>query len=166
MFSRIAVVSCLGVLMVIGGLSSAAPDPDAVVGVWLTDGGGSKIEIYKKDAKYYGKIVWLKEPNVEEGKPEAGKPKRDANNPDPVHKTDPILGLQLLRDFEFDGTDKWGNGTIYDPETGKTYKCTMKIAEGGKLDVHGYIGIPAFGRSTIWTRDAAPVDAKQPAATK
>ncbi|MEX2015418.1 MAG: DUF2147 domain-containing protein, partial [Candidatus Hydrogenedentales bacterium] len=52
----------------------------------------------------------------------------------------------------------WDSGTIYDPNNGKTYKCVIKYAKdetvqgGEKLDVRGYIGVPALGRTTVWTR--------------
>ncbi len=130
----------------------ATPDPDAVVGQWYSSGKESKIEIAKEGDKYCGKLVWLKEPLVEAGKPEAGQPKLDNNNPDPAHKSDPILGLKFLKDFTFDGKENWSGGTIYDPESGKTYKCTMKLADSNTLDVRGYLGIAAFGRTTQWTR--------------
>jgi uncharacterized protein (DUF2147 family) len=133
--------------------ATAATGADRIVGTWVTDGGGSKIEISKKEEKYFGKIVWLKEPNTAEG-----KPKLDEKNPDEAHKKDPILGLELLRDFTFDGTAAWTGGKIYDPESGSTYKCTIKFNDEGKLDVRGYVGVPAFGRSTVWTRADAATD--------
>jgi len=130
----------------------AETKPDDIVGTWWTDGKGSQIEIYKEGEKYNGKIVWLENPNYGESDPEAGKPQRDRKNPDPARQNDPMLGLNLLKGFTFDGTANWIGGTIYDPTEGKTYKCTIKIGENGVLDVRGYIGIPALGRTTVWTR--------------
>ena len=46
----------------------------------------------------------------------------------------------------------WSGGTIYDPEEGKTYKCVMKLADENTLNVRGYIGVPAFGRTVTWLR--------------
>lgn len=130
----------------------AETKPDDIVGTWWTDGKGSQIEIYKDGDKYNGKIVWLENPNYGENDPEAGKPQRDRKNPDPARQNDPMLGLNLLKGFAFDGAGNWTGGTIYDPTEGKTYKCTIKIGENGVLDVRGYIGIPALGRTTVWTR--------------
>lgn len=157
-------VAAVAVAFVLGA-AHAETKADDVVGLWLTDGGGSKIEIKKEGDKYNGKIVWLKEPNRGPDESEAGQPKRDAKNPDPAHQHDPILGLALLKDFTWDGAGNWSNGTVYDPESGKTYKCTMKLKDEKTLDVHGYIGIPAFGRSTEWKRvepEAAPAPAAAP----
>lgn len=148
------------------GFARAETKADDVVGQWLTDGGDSKIEIKKEGDKYNGKIVWLKEPNNGPNEAEAGQPKRDSNNPDPAHQHDPMVGLALLKDFTWDSAGNWSSGTIYDPENGKTYKCTMKLRDEKTLDVRGYIGVPAFGRSTAWTRvepDKTPVSTTTPA---
>ena len=120
---------------------------DAVVGTWLTASGKAKVTIYKVGSKYNGKISWLKNPNYEDG-----TTKRDKNNPDKNRQSDPLLGLLMLKDFEFD-EDEWENGTIYDPENGKTYSCTMKMRDG-KLDLRGYIGISLIGRTQTWFRVA------------
>ncbi|MEO6849303.1 MAG: DUF2147 domain-containing protein, partial [Mucilaginibacter sp.] len=66
-------------------------------------------------------------------------------------RTRPELGLELLKDFTFDGDDVYDDGTIYDPKNGKTYSCKMTL-EGNQLKIRGYIGISLFGRSEIWTR--------------
>ena len=146
-------------LVFAAGIAYAETKADDVVGVYYTDGKQSKIEIFKEGDKYCGKLVWLKNPNYGDSDAEAGKPQHDRNNPDAARKNDPILGLKLLKDFTFDGSANWNGGTIYDPESGKTYKCTMKLTDPKTLDVRGYIGVPAFGRSTTWTR----VDEKEEA---
>lgn len=145
-------LGCAVCLAAAVAVTFAAPDPDAVIGQWYTAGKESKVEITKEDGKYFGALVWLKDPLVEAGKPDAGTPKLDTNNPDPAHKNDPILGLKFLKDFSFDGKENWSGGTIYDPESGKTYKCTMKLSNNDTLDVRGYLGIAAFGRTTQWSR--------------
>ena len=153
--------SALGLVLaqVFVALTMSAPCAHAqtegdIAGLWYTEGQQSRIEIRQDAAtkKFDGAIVWLKEPLVAEGE-DAGKPKRDIHNPDPEHQQDPIVGLKLLKGFTHDSESKtWSGGTIYDPESGKTYKCTIKLGENGELSVRGYIGIPSFGRTTTWTR--------------
>lgn len=116
---------------------------DAVLGTWLTASGKAKVQIYKESDKYYGKIVWLKIPTYEDG-----TSKMDKNNPDKAKQSEPLLGLNMLKNFEFDD-DEWEDGTIYDPENGKTYSCTIKYRDG-KLDLRGYIGISLIGRTQTW----------------
>jgi len=71
-------------------------------------------------------------------------------------KDKPLLGLQLIRGVkkseEVDSAT-WEGGTILDPSSGKTYKVRLTpIEDGKKLQVRGYVGAPAFGRTQIWIR--------------
>jgi uncharacterized protein (DUF2147 family) len=67
-------------------------------------------------------------------------------------KGKPILGLELIRGMKKDG-DTWEGGTIIDPESGKIYKATMEpVEDGKKLNVRGFIGIKALGRTQTWLR--------------
>jgi uncharacterized protein (DUF2147 family) len=120
---------------------------DDILGDWYTAENKTVVKIYKNKSDYYfGKITWLKNPNDE-----LGKAKLDKENPDPKLRDTPLLGLLILKSFKFED-DKWAGGTIYDPENGKTYKCTMKLTDKNTLDVRGYIGISAIGRTTTWKR--------------
>src|SRR6056297_4224727 len=86
---------------------------DRITGVWFTEEGTSTVEIVKHtNGKYIGAINWLEEPLDENG-----KPKVDSENPDPKKKDDPIIGLRILKSFEYDASNKrWENGSIYDPD--------------------------------------------------
>lgn len=135
----------LGILLFISvSLSAQTINADMIVGTWLTEGGKAKIQIYKSGDKYSGKIVWLKEPNYEDG-----TPKVDKNNPDPKKRKNPILGINLISNFVFDD-DQWENGLIYDPESGKTYNCKITYNKGGWIQVRGYIGFSLIGKSQVW----------------
>lgn len=119
---------------------------DEILGIWMTDEGKAKIEIYKEGDKYSGKIVWLKEPRNEQG-----VLKLDKENSDKTLRSRQILGINLVSGFTFDGDDRWEGGDIYDPENGKTYSSYMKLKRG-KLEVRGYVGISMFGRTVVWTK--------------
>ncbi len=112
---------------------------DQIEGLWFNDKKDAKIRVYKDtDGKFYGKIVWLKEPKLDE------------KNPKSNLRNQPIIGLVILRGCEKDGKT-YDDGTIYDPENGKTYDC--KITDKGSiLALRGYIGISLFGRTTEWER--------------
>lgn len=99
----------------------------------------SIVEIAKKsDGKYYGKVSQL-----------LIKPEH-ANCIDckDDRKNKPILGMEIIRGLTKDG-DEFSGGTITDPKTGKTYKCTIS-RDGEKLNVRGYIGFSFIGRSQTW----------------
>jgi len=106
---------------------------DGVIGIWLTSGKEpAKIQIFKSGEKYYGKIIWLKNPT------ENGKQRTDGNNPDKSKRNNPIIGLLMLTGFKFDGDDEWKGGDIYDPESGKTYSSYMYIKDNNTLKVRGF----------------------------
>jgi uncharacterized protein (DUF2147 family) len=124
-----------------------------ILGIWNTEKNQSKVEIFKCGEKICGKIIWLKKPTYTDSKDGAvGTPVLDHKNPDPALKTRPILGLRLLEGFTEVEDGTWGNGTCYDPRSGKTYRGKIHLAAPDRLELRGYIGIPLFGRSTVWTR--------------
>ncbi len=134
--------------------TSYAAQGDDILGVWNNEEKDGKIEIYKCDGKYCGKIVWAKEPNYPAGSKEGtpGTPRLDHLNPDAAKRSRPILGLQIVKDFIFVGEDVWKGGTVYDPKSGNTYRGKIRIVSPNELDLRGFVGIPLFGRTTTWTR--------------
>jgi uncharacterized protein (DUF2147 family) len=131
-----------------------ADSPDGVLGTWLTADGKAHVEIVKHGDAYDGNIVWLKEPvyGPDDKKGTPGQPKVDLNNPDKSLQSRPIVGLPLIQGFKYAGDNVWSDGSIYDPESGKTYSCKMTLMMDGSLRVRGYVGISLFGRTEIWTR--------------
>ena len=121
--------------------SFANSGPDVILGEWLSQEKDGKISIYKQGDKYYGKISWGKTPG-----------RKDAKNPDAKLKNRDLIGLVILQDFKYTGS-AWENGKIYDPNSGKTYDCILKVKDNNKvLDIRGYVGVPMFGRTATWTR--------------
>jgi uncharacterized protein (DUF2147 family) len=120
---------------------------DKFCGHWFTKGNESVVEIYQTDDKYFGKIVWLEKPNDKEN----GKPKIDKHNPDDSKKNDSIIGLVLLKDFKSKNKSMLDNGTVYDPNSGKTYSGNIKLKKD-KLKLRGFIGISLFGRTETWEK--------------
>lgn len=131
-----------------------AAGADDILGVWNNQEKDARIEVFKCGDKYCGKIVWLKEPNYPAGSTEGtpGTPRLDNHNPDPVQRTRPIFGLQIVKDFVFDGDSVWKGGTVYDPKVGKTYSGKMTLVSPDVLKLRGFIGISLFGRNATWTR--------------
>lgn len=125
---------------------------DDIVGTWLNQEATGKITLYKENGKYFGKLVWLREPNDKV----TGLPRTDIENPDEKLKKRPLIGLVNMKDFSFDGKEEWSGGTIYDPKNGKTYKCYIQFESPSKLKVRGYVGVSLLGRNTYWTKSTPP----------
>lgn len=151
----------LAFLFALVSRSGYSVNPDDILGTWLNEEGTGKIEIFKKGDEYFGKLIWLKEPNYsqkdvddnEHPLVKLGAPKVDFKNPDESKQSTPLMGLLLLRNFKYDiDQEEWSGGRIYDPKNGKDYKCYMQLVETNKLKVRGYIGFSLLGRTTYWTR--------------
>jgi uncharacterized protein (DUF2147 family) len=130
----------------IGTSSCAQKSPDDICKIWYNGEKTVKIQIYKSGLKYFGKIIWLKEP-----KDESGNEKIDKNNPDVSKRGNKILGSLMLTNFAHEGVNTYENGQIYDGRNGKIYNCILTLETENRLKVRGYIGISLFGKTDIWT---------------
>lgn len=132
-------------LMLAFGLRALA-QADPIEHTWYNQEKTSKIKIYKAvDGKYYGKIVWLKEPLRD------GKPKTDYLNADKSKQNTLLMGLVVLKGVKKESGNEYDDGDIYDPKNGKTYSCKITF-EGNHLNLRGYIGFSLFGRTAVWER--------------
>jgi uncharacterized protein (DUF2147 family) len=137
----------LFVFLVLGAARMASAQSMSPLGIWTNSDKKATFEIYKCGDKLCGKIVSLTTPNDA-----SGKPKTDSQNPDPKLRSRPRLGLVFMQGFKYDSDNKWDDGKIYDPESGKTYSCYMKMENANTMEVKGYIGFSLIGKSQTWTR--------------
>ena len=123
--------------------AAAGDDPTAqILGNWLTEPRDGIIQISRAaDGSYQGRIVGGNDPQ-----------RLDQHNPDQARRTQPLLGQIILQGMSYDGGGKWSGGTIYDPDSGRTYKCHLERLDQDRLQVRGYIGFALLGRSQLWTR--------------
>lgn len=135
-------------------------DEDLIVGRWKPSNGRSVVSIYKGKSengedtdKYYGKIIWLKQPNDDKG-----NPRKDVNNPEEDLRDKTVKGLVIIKDMEFEEVDGktiiWSGGTIYDPNNGSEYSFEAEISKKNEdvMSGRGFIGVALFGRTDTWTR--------------
>ncbi len=119
-----------------------------ICGVWLEEKKQSHIEIYKnKNGLYEGKIIWLAEPLDENG-----NIKKDKENPNPTLREKKLEGLTIIKELEATDDNKWGNGSIYDARSGKTYNLNATLKNNNTLFMRGYIGFSLIGKTTTWTK--------------
>ena len=132
---------CLLLLALVFSSMFASAQIDKIVGEWYTvddETGAVKalVDIYKgDDGLYYGKIIKVF--------------KNGQENPNSDRK-----GLVIVKDMQAeDGILK--GGTIYEPESGKTYYAKISYNEAdntitlrGSLDRRGWVG-----RSQTWIKE-------------
>jgi len=153
---KIILAMLAGLALILSPTIARAQDADAIIGVWHTTPGtdSGDIRIFKRNNQYFGQVMSLAEPNwpANDKMGMGGKPKTDRHNPNPKLRDQPILGMELMSDFVYVGKNVWEEGKVYDPLSGKTYKCKMILKSGNRLEVRGYIGFSLFGRTVTWTR--------------
>lgn len=121
---------------------------DKIVGVYLTAKKTSQVRIFQAtDNKYYGKLAWM----------DKDRDRKDTLNPDPKLKTLKIFGMLLLQGLVYNEKSRqWENGTVYDPDNGKTYSCYIWFDTKDPIILHlkGYIlGMRFLGRSEDWIKE-------------
>ncbi|EAS18885.1 hypothetical protein BBFL7_00330 [Flavobacteria bacterium BBFL7] len=119
-----------------------------ITGVWKTvdEESGivkSHVEIFEKDGKYYGKVLKVLDP--------AAPDIPLCVNCDGNLKDAPIEGLVIINNLEEKGK-VYKNGTVLDPENGKSYECKIWLNEDNPdlLMVRGYILF--LYRTQTWLR--------------
>ncbi len=152
MKKSITLMGAIALLFAISSFTSSLVSVNAggddIIGLWEPSNGKARVKIEKIGSKYYGKIVWLREPID----PTTQKPKVDKNNEDAKMRNVPLRGYRLLKDFVYDEESKeWSGGTIYDPESGSLYSCVITM-KNDVLNIRGYVGVKALGRTDTWKR--------------
>ena len=144
-------------MILVGSIPAAAADADAVLGVWRTAGDDpAEITLVRDGDQLHGSITRLREPRFPaDDETHPGQIKVDRENPDPALRTRQVEGMEIVWGFSWDPRDeRWEGGTIYDPESGNTYRCYIVMRDDGTLKVRGYIGFALLGRTEVWTHVA------------
>lgn len=140
-----AIFTLLLVLPMVLPGSSTFKGADDILGEWWIEDKTARVEIYRCDNGYCGKVTWLEYPNDK-----AGKPRIDKNNPDEKLRTRTLVGINLFEGFHYEAGE-WVDGKIYNPQNGKHYSCILRMKDS-RLEVRGYFGFTFIGKSTVWSR--------------
>ncbi|WP_299386080.1 DUF2147 domain-containing protein [uncultured Lacinutrix sp.] len=131
------------IFMLLISFSGNAQD---IFGKWKTiDGQNNEaksiVEIYERDGEVFGRIIDILNPENKEAL---------CTNCEGEDYNKPVLGFELIKNLSKDGK-YYKNGTIFDPEHGKKFKCRLMLTEDPDvLQVRGYV---AFLYSTqYWQR--------------
>lgn len=118
---------------------------DQLNGIWTNEQKTIRIEFFKSSTDYAAKIVWLAEPNDENG-----KPKLDVENPNTALRKNTLVGTVIIYNLKFDGKRTYNSGKIYAPRRGMTADCSIKLISPDKIEITGKKGL--FNETKTWTR--------------
>lgn len=130
----------LALATLIASIALPAYAAQPVTGRWATVDAKAIVQIAPCGKSLCGKIEKIL-------KPTPGRPLTDVENADPALRSRPLLGLPLLTGFS-DAGSLW-KGTIYDPESGKSYTSKISRNPNGSLKVQGCIAF--FCKTQTWT---------------
>jgi uncharacterized protein (DUF2147 family) len=140
---QVAGASALTALIGIALVAMAVDSKESsVIGNWLSESKDGIIQISQGEGgAYEGRIIGGNHPG-----------RLDEKNPDPAQRAKALRGEVILRGLHYDGDGKWSGGAIYEPDTGRTYKCLVELVTADSIKVRGFIGISLLGKSQTWTR--------------
>ena len=127
------------------GRAEAAASPE---GLWYAEGGAATVRVATCGTALCGTVEWLRSPFDDNG-----CALRDVRNPDPALQGRAVEGLVIFHGLErsSDEENVWTGGSIYDPTSGRTYRCRLTV-DGDRIHLRGYVGVPMLGRTTTWIR--------------
>ena len=140
-------------LLVFGLLFATAAAGQALTpaGIWRTfsDRTGEAdglVRIVETNGEFVGTVLAVFAPPAADANPLCEECKGDLRN-------QPVVGMTILRGLRRDG-EQYSGGELLDPDDGETYRCRMRLADGGRtLHVRGFVGISLFGRTQTWKRE-------------
>ncbi|WP_207531886.1 DUF2147 domain-containing protein [Desertivirga arenae] len=141
-----AFVICF-IILTTSTYSAFSQKEDAILGKWISSRETEKIEIYKKDNKFFGKLIWLKD-SVDNDQ----KPLKDIHNPDGSLKGRSLIGIDILKNLSYGRRNIWRGGTSYDTKSGRSYNCQVALPDSSSLNVRKFFGLAIMGRTENWKR--------------
>ena len=135
------------VLQFMFAVNTADAGADEILGEWFPPDAAALLRIERKQGAYTIQIVRQSADRVLH--PQV----KDVGNPDLNLRERPLEGLEIGHGFRF-YEDRWKDGSLYDPATGREYRASIDILDEHHLRVRGFIGLSLFGRSQIWTSKA------------
>jgi uncharacterized protein (DUF2147 family) len=127
-------------------LLSTAALAGAPEGTWMSDDGGTKVQIVNCGGRLCAKVVWLEKPIDRD----TGKPKTDTLNPDPAKRTRPLIGLEVAHGMRPTGPNRW-SGVIYNADDGHTYRAQFSVESERRAKLVGCV-LRVLCEGHIWTR--------------
>lgn len=141
--------SCVIAILFFGFTSvDSNREANRIVGIWESEEKNLQIEMVEEDGHFVGKMVWFLCASGES----MMFSYRDTENPDPKLTVRPLIGLRVVEKIYYQENNIWGNGKIYDPNTGHTFDARITLSEPNTAVVRGYWKFRWIGRSIVFHR--------------
>ena len=143
-----AATAAAALIALAAGPCRAAPAADPQ-GVWMIEDEVALAVADCGEGSLCGRVVWLRTP-----RDDAGRPKRDAMNPDPALRDRPLCGVTVLDGLlpVPDEPGRWAAGSFYDPRNGRSYGLMATLVSADVLVARVYVGMPFLGNNQTLLR--------------
>ncbi|AHB50004.1 hypothetical protein W911_05860 [Hyphomicrobium nitrativorans NL23] len=145
---RFALSLVLAVLIGLGARSASATELD---GYWMDSDGEVVLEVGNCGAAMCAKVVWLRLPYGPDR-----LPLKDFRNPEASLQNRQVCGLNVITGFTKQPDGTWGGGNVYVPDLGMSFSGYAEVLSPTQIKVRGYVFLPLFGATEVWSRVAAP----------
>jgi uncharacterized protein (DUF2147 family) len=132
---------------VLAASAASAVAAERLDGYWMDSDGEVLLEIGQCGTTRCGKVAWLRKPRGPDG-----GPLRDFRNSDAGLQRRFVCGLTVVSGFKKQPDGTWGDGTVYVPDLGMSFSGHAEVLGPNHVKVTGYVLLPMFGSSEIWTR--------------
>ncbi len=109
---------------------------DRIIGKWMSIEKNVVVDVYKDGDEFKAKVVWFDDTD------DLNRPmnKRcDIHNPKKELRHRKLIGLDVVKNLKYnEDTNRWEDGVIYDPNTGKEWNSVVYFNDEGLMEVKGY----------------------------
>jgi uncharacterized protein (DUF2147 family) len=98
-------------------------EASSVDGTWIIR--DLVLDIFDRQNLVCGRIAWMRDPR----------------------RRPTECGMTIVWGLASESPSRWTNGSIFDPDDGKTYRLSASLQPDGLLHARIYIGIPLFGQT-------------------
>jgi len=138
------------VIATLSGMTGAVAS-ESLDGFWMDSEGEVVLEIRPCGDTRCGRVAWLRLPLGPDG-----LLLTDYRNPDPALRSRAVCGLEVLTGFKKQPDGTWGDGNVYVSDLGMSFSGYAEVLSQTDVKVTGYVVLPLFGQSEVWSKVAKP----------
>ncbi|NKN37309.1 DUF2147 domain-containing protein [Agrobacterium sp. a22-2] len=143
----LAVLAGLTTLSIVSVFAQAS-SPDDIIGIWASDDGAFKFEMFDAGETYAARVIFAQPLLEADGRTF----KKDTLNPDPTLRDRSLAGIVFISGLQWNSANgRWEGGRLYSAATGRTVSARATLTDG-VMELRAYMGTPALGRATMLRR--------------
>ena len=143
-------LTAMGVAAVAACAGAAKAEP-RLDGYWMDSDSEVIIEVASCPSGRCAKVAWLKQPLGPDG-----TALRDYKNSDPKLANRHVCGMDIITGFEKQADGTWGGAKVYVPDLGSSFSGKAEVLSETQIKVTGFVVLPLFGSSEVWSRVQGP----------